>query len=74
MTLLLLVIMIGYHGKKYTSYRPEGYAYFTLRYAILMVSFLINGVVLLLMDSIISASTMLFFRVFDQLSIKLLIY
>lgn len=48
MTLLLLVIMIGYHGKKYTSYRPEGYAYFTLRYAIIVVSCLINGVALFL--------------------------
>lgn len=48
MTILLLIIMIGYHGKKYAGYRPEGYSYFTIRYAIIVLSFVINGLVLFL--------------------------
>lgn len=48
MTILLLIIMIGYHGKKHTGYRPEGYSYLTIRYGIIVLSFIINGIVLFL--------------------------
>ncbi|MFR3683796.1 MAG: hypothetical protein ACLTXM_01985 [Enterococcus sp.] len=48
MTVVLLIIMIGYHGKKHTGYRPEGYSYLTIRYAIIVLSFVINGIVLFL--------------------------
>lgn len=48
LTIVLLIIMIAYHGKKYVGYRPEGYSYFTIRYAIIVFSFVINGIVLFL--------------------------
>lgn len=48
MTIVLLVIMIGYHGEKYSRYRPAGYSYLTIRYAIIVISFIINGIVLFL--------------------------
>lgn len=48
MAILLLIIMIGYHGKKYAGYRPEGYSYLTIRYATIVFSFVINGLVLFL--------------------------
>lgn len=48
MTVLLLFITIGYHGKKLTSFRPAGYPYLTIRYAVILLSFLINAIVLFL--------------------------
>lgn len=48
MTIVLLIMLIGYHGKKYSGYRPEGYSYLTIRYAIIVISFVINGIVLFL--------------------------
>lgn len=48
MTIVLLVILVGYHGKKYSGFRPEGYSYLTIRYGIIVISFIINGIVLFL--------------------------
>ncbi|HCM85132.1 MULTISPECIES: hypothetical protein [Enterococcus] len=48
MTVLLLIIMIGYHGKKYSGFRPEGYSYLTIRYGIIVLSFVLNGIALFL--------------------------
>ncbi|PAB02119.1 hypothetical protein [Enterococcus canintestini] len=48
MTLCLLLLMIRYRGKHYTNYRPEGYSYVTFRFAVILLSFLINGIVLFL--------------------------
>ncbi|BCA85876.1 hypothetical protein EsVE80_13990 [Enterococcus saigonensis] len=48
MTVLLLLLLIGYHGKRHTGYRPEGYSYFTIRFGIMVFSFLINAIVLFL--------------------------
>lgn len=48
LTVLLLILMIGYHGKRHTGYRPEGYSYLTIRYGIIVLSFIINGLVLFL--------------------------
>ncbi|OJG57923.1 hypothetical protein RV07_GL003233 [Enterococcus malodoratus] len=48
MTVLLLIIMIGYHGKKYSGFRPEGYSYLTIRYGIIVISFVLNGIALFL--------------------------
>lgn len=48
MTILLLIVMIAYHGKRYSNYRPAGYSYLTIRYALIIFSFLINAIVLFL--------------------------
>lgn len=48
MTVLLLFILISYHGKKLTRFRPAGYLYLTVRYAVILISFLINAIVLFL--------------------------
>lgn len=48
MTALLLFITLAYHGKRFSRWRPEGYSYFSIRYAIIVLSFIINGMVLFL--------------------------
>lgn len=48
MTVVLLIILIGYHGKKYSGFRPEGFSYLTIRYGIIVISFVINGIALFL--------------------------
>lgn len=48
--LVLLVFTFGYHGKRREKhdYTFKGYRYFTLRYAIIVVSLFINAAVLFL--------------------------
>lgn len=48
MVILLLILVFIYRGKKFMNFRPKGYPYFTIRYAIIVFSFLINGAVLFL--------------------------
>lgn len=43
LTVLLLILMIGYHGKRHTGYRPEGYSYLTIRYGIIVLPSLLMG-------------------------------
>ncbi|GCF93266.1 hypothetical protein NRIC_11570 [Enterococcus florum] len=48
MTLLLFFLTVGYHGKRYAGFRPEGYSYLSIRFGLIVVSLLINGIVLFL--------------------------
>ncbi|OJG47125.1 hypothetical protein RV04_GL000372 [Enterococcus hermanniensis] len=48
LTIILLIILVGYHGKKYSRIKPIGYSYFSIRYAVIVLSFIINGIVLFL--------------------------
>lgn len=46
--IVLFLMSVSYRGKRHTAYRPEGYAYATGRYLVILLSFIINGIVLFL--------------------------
>lgn len=46
--LLLLILSFTYQGKRHAKTPPIGYRYFSIRYAILIFSVLINALVLFL--------------------------
>ncbi|MEG1504130.1 MAG: hypothetical protein RSC16_07780 [Enterococcus sp.] len=43
-TVLLLIILVGYHGKKYSRFKSEGYSYLSIRYAIIVFSLILNAI------------------------------
>ncbi|KPG72122.1 hypothetical protein [Enterococcus sp. RIT-PI-f] len=45
---VLFILAFTYHGKKYAWTPPIGYRYFSIRFSILVISILINGIVLFL--------------------------
>lgn len=45
---VLLWLSLTYHGKKYARTPPIGYRYFSIRFARLIISILINAIVLFL--------------------------
>lgn len=45
---MLLLMSIDYHGPRLSRYRPQGYRYLTVRYGLIVMSFIINGLVLFL--------------------------
>ena len=47
-TVGLLLIAISYRGPRFTAWRPAGFSYLTIRYGIIIMSLVINGLVLFL--------------------------
>lgn len=48
LTIGLLWLTIRYHGPRYSNFRPEGYSYFSIRYGIIVLSLILNGILLFL--------------------------
>ncbi|WP_125766727.1 hypothetical protein [Lapidilactobacillus wuchangensis] len=48
MVLILFLVTIDYQGPRVTRYRPAGYGYLTIRYGLIIMSFVINAIVLFL--------------------------
>ncbi|MFY1067130.1 hypothetical protein [Enterococcus sp. AD013-P3] len=48
LTIGLLWLMFRYRGPRHSNFQPEGYSYFTIRYGIIVLSFILNGILLFL--------------------------
>lgn len=61
LTIFLLLLVIVYHGKRYSNYRPKGYSYLTIRFAIILFSFFMNAIVFFLyLLNFIGANNLIF--------------
>ncbi|MEE6673859.1 hypothetical protein ACWYVZ_00625 [Pediococcus acidilactici] len=60
----LLLIAIGYRGPRFTAWRPAGFSYLTIRYGIIIVSLVINGLILFLYGLNLSGTNPIVFNGF----------
>ncbi|MEE6657094.1 hypothetical protein RAO19_01040 [Pediococcus acidilactici] len=60
----LLLIAIGYRGPRFTAWRPAGFSYLTIRYGIIIMSLVINGLILFLYGLNLSGTNPIVFNGF----------